>query len=980
MTSRIVDDPTSNPRFAVHCRLLGAIDVRDARGNPVRSFVVQPKRVGLLAYLLLRGPEQFTRRDTLIALFWPESSDGAGRHSLSQALHALRKEFEAHVVARRGNDGIALHGERVWCDATEFERAVSEGRYPDALALYGGPLLDGFHVSGVASELERYFEDQRARLHAMAMHCARALTDAAELAGNFPLAARAARDAVRLDPLDELAVCRLMSLLQAIGDRAGAVRVYETLATRLSTELDLTPSDETQALAERIRRTSTSHETAVPAMNVEQSEPEPVDLVSRPSGLPEPPREIRIHRIRRAAVVGALLAGVVLATGVTFVATRGHSRTDKPRVLAVGVLRVEALDTSLSPRLLREILATDLARLEGVGVISAERMEEIRARTTSKSDTISASAIAARAGATDVVEGMLSGGNGRPYRLDVRLTDPGTGIIHAAQMVEARDVFALADEATAWVANDLGRPAPSSPLTEVTSTSLVARRFYDEGLRALNQGDAPVALRLFRAALTEDSTFVMAAYYASQSAWVVAGTPTALSLLSQAVRMARRASERERLFVSASWAMATNSPRAPAIAESLATRYPVELDGSYLLGVALTWSGDRGRAIPILQRTIERDAAMLDAPPSDTARQRLPCRACNAMATLIEAYTEGDSLDLAERAARDWTRRQPASGQAWSSLALVVELQGRINEALAAQREASRRVGHDLADDLYRARLAIRSGDFALADRLLTERAASGDLGVRGEALWWLSISLRTQRRFREASMIVGRAIAAADSIDHENSRASAPRMAQAQLLAELGRPREAARAFEEISTVPVSMKDDGRTADRGLQARRRAWTLALAAAAYADAHDTTQLSWLADSVDAAARQSLFGRDRHLASFVRGLLFEARHDYGAAEAAFRNAIFSPNLGYTRVNLALARVLLAQRRPREAVAILDAALHGGLEGSCYYVTRTDLQELMARAFAMAGEPDSARVYRTRVAKATARHENHEPALR
>src|SRR5207237_755156 len=108
-------------------------------------------------------------------------------------------------------------------------------------------------------------------------------------------------------------------------------------------------------------------------------------------------------------------------------------------------------------------------------------------------------------------------------------------------------------------------------------------------------------------------------------------------------------------------------------------------------------AGDRGRAIPHLRDAMERDAAMLDVAPNDTARQRLPCRACYALAALIDAYVEGDSLDLAERSARDWTRRQPGNYQAWSMLAGVYELEGRTAEALAAQREAARRAAAAVA-------------------------------------------------------------------------------------------------------------------------------------------------------------------------------------------------------------------------------------------------------------------------------------------
>ena len=101
-------------------------------------------------------------------------------------------------------------------------------------------------------------------------------------------------------------------------------------------------------------------------------------------------------------------------------------------------------------------------------------------------------------------------------------------------------------------------------------------------------------------------------------------------------------------------------------------------------------------------------------------------------------------------------------------------------------------------------------------------------------------------------------------------------------------------------------------------------------------------------------------------------MHEARRNNAAAEGEFRKALYSPNLGYTRVNVALARVLLAQHRPREAISVLRAALRGSLEGSCYYVTRTELQNMLAQAFAAGGQRDSAQYYRVRVTSALATH--------
>ena len=54
--------------------------------------------------------------------------------------------------------GAALNPE-VWeCDRWAFDSAVTKGAFEQAIAVYGGPFLDGFHVGGEAEEFERWAE------------------------------------------------------------------------------------------------------------------------------------------------------------------------------------------------------------------------------------------------------------------------------------------------------------------------------------------------------------------------------------------------------------------------------------------------------------------------------------------------------------------------------------------------------------------------------------------------------------------------------------------------------------------------------------------------------------------------------------------------------------------------------------------------------------------------------------------------------
>jgi len=54
-----------------------------------------------------------------------------------------------------------------------------------------------------------------------------------------------------------------------------------------------------------------------------------------------------------------------------------------------------------------------------------------------------------------------------------------------------------------------------------------------------------------------------------------------------------------------------------------------------------------------------------------------------------------------------------------------------------------------------------------------------------------------------------------------------------------------------------------------------------------------------------------------------------------------------------------------------VPVVRAALHGGIDGSNLYVTRTDLHELLAQSFERLGNRDSAAVHYRAVVRAWAR---------
>jgi hypothetical protein len=69
--------------------------------------------------------------------------------------------------------------------------------------------------------------------------------------------------------------------------------------------------------------------------------------------------------------------------------------------------------------------------------------------------------------------------------------------------------------------------------------------------------------------------------------------------------------------------------------------------------------------------------------------------------------------------------------------------------------------------------------------------------------------------------------------------------------------------------------------------------------------------------------------------------------------------------------------LRQRRPQDAIAVLQPALRGSIEAQNLYVNRIELHELLARAWDAAGRSDSAAAHYRVVARAW---EAGDPAFR
>lgn len=235
----------------IQLRVLGPLELVESAGREVRAVLAQQKRLALLAYLAVSA-RGFHRRDSLLAVFWPDLDEARARDALNSAIRFLRRALGAEVVVGRGAEEIGVDREACWCDADTFRALIDERNFDRALELYRGDLLPGFHPV-VGSGFEEWLERERARLRASATAAARAVATARERDGDAAAAIHFAQRAVELSDSDERVVRDLLTLLDRLGDRAAAVSAYDTFARHLAREYDAVPSPETQTLIERMR-------------------------------------------------------------------------------------------------------------------------------------------------------------------------------------------------------------------------------------------------------------------------------------------------------------------------------------------------------------------------------------------------------------------------------------------------------------------------------------------------------------------------------------------------------------------------------------------------------------------------------------------------------------------------------------------------------------------------------------------------------
>lgn len=236
----------------------GGLIVETPRGQ-FRGAAGQRHPLALLLLLAAAGDRGLSR-DKLLAYLWPESNAERARNALRQMVYALRRDLAAPDLFL-GTTELRLNEQVLQSDLAEFDAALARGDLERAVALYTGPVADGFFLSG-ASEFERWLEAERALRARRFADAVESLARQASRRGDHHRAVALWHRLAAQQPLSGRVAVELMQALADAGDRGAALQYARAHESRLLEELGARPDEAVTDLAARLR-TPTSGPTSL---------------------------------------------------------------------------------------------------------------------------------------------------------------------------------------------------------------------------------------------------------------------------------------------------------------------------------------------------------------------------------------------------------------------------------------------------------------------------------------------------------------------------------------------------------------------------------------------------------------------------------------------------------------------------------------------------------------------------------------------
>jgi DNA-binding SARP family transcriptional activator/tetratricopeptide (TPR) repeat protein len=917
-------------------------------------------------------------RDALGDMFWGEEDEERARHSLSDALSHLRRTLGRSAITSRQAEVALTREVALRVDALDFTAACKIGDHARAIALYGGPFLDGVYVDS-SRRFEEWVAGERRRLAELFVHSCRERCIALARAREWEECHAVARRWLAESPLSVDAALYLINARKAPGTResaGAALAEYDALAARLARDYEAKPDARVAELATTLRQrveAGTIENAGQPSpgargdsLEADAASPQSAEdnaagaSPALPSSRATRQRHAPAARRRTVAAIAASAASLVLLGAGTFLAGRRAAAdspvpaaTDRP-VVAVTLVQNVRGDSSLTwlQEGLKQMISADLSRSAAVEVVAPSRVRDVTARvepsTKSQLSTLDAMRIARGVGATWAVTGGISRGDG-VYVMDAGVRDVATGRLLKLFTVTGPDILAVADQVSSRIlaAAESGKPGPR--LSDIETANVGAYQHYVRSIQAGYEGRFTDQVRELDAAIAADSGFV-SAIVARLRVARIHGDESVVPRLTRLFDAARRGASDWDVAVQELYTAFHDGERrrSERLARALVDGHPHDPRAYDWLARVYMSHGEWDSADTVLQKELSLDSLALTGGDG-------PCAACAALSGLSWLRLYSGQLAAAERAARRWVALQPDVPASWSMLSTALAYAGRYDSALVAGRHAELLSQGGAAYEMRLGRILVMARRFDAADSAAAAWSTRPGNDFHVNTLELREIVLRERGRLRKADRVIAEAVA-------HYPEASSLSLTRANDLARLGDTESAVRIYETGSHPrPVQQGDSVPLAPLyGDGARAFCWAHALEADAIGKRGDIARLRALADSIEIVSTRSYYGRDWRLSHHVRGLIAMRAGRYADAAREFRQAMWGAN-GWTMSNERLAIAELHLGHPREAISALREAYEAPPDAMGRYVLRSELDLYMALAFRAAGEADSSAVY-------------------
>jgi TolB-like protein/DNA-binding SARP family transcriptional activator len=483
-------------------RLFGGFEMSQVPGGERVTTLGKRERV-LLAYLAL-SPKGRQQRRKLASLLWGDATDSTLLDNLRTCIWAVRKSLgdgEHRLIASEGED-IALDAAAFDVDAVAFRRLAAQTGHAEleaAAALSTGPFLGGLDID--SEDYESWRREEATKFRDQTIDVLNRLMTQLADSGESERAIAAATRLLRLEPLHEAAVRRLMRLYADSDRRGAAIEVYRTLSETLHTELNTQPKAETRAVFAELsgggeeQPAAPADATPLPPSVTEPSAAAPSPPVSWPAQAGHPGDEALAQRKQTHALdrrpaegrdkwvalvnskwqlAGGLAVAMIAALLLyQFAPSSGTPPVQQPAI-SIAVLPLVNLSGDASQEFfsdgMTEEITTTLAKISGLRVVgrtsasnAKQQMQDLRA-------------IGQALGATHLIEGSVRK-DGDRLRITAQLimADDGTHIWAENYDRQLTDVFAIQEDIARAIASAL-----RTPLGLPAGQTLVALRPKDE--------------------------------------------------------------------------------------------------------------------------------------------------------------------------------------------------------------------------------------------------------------------------------------------------------------------------------------------------------------------------------------------------------------------------------------------------------------------------------------------------------------------